>query len=61
MEIERVGWFPQRAARGYVFTTVGRTAYVEVSIPQAYQPPAEPLVDLADAIRRHVPERQPCQ
>jgi hypothetical protein len=61
VEIDGVGWFPQRAARGYVFTTVGRTANVEVLVPEAYQPAAEPLVDLADAIRRHIPERQPCR
>jgi hypothetical protein len=61
LEVDGVGWFPQQAARGHLFTTVGRSAYVEVAVPEAYQPAAEPLVDLADAIRRHIPERRPCQ
>jgi Protein of unknown function (DUF3515) len=60
LEVERIGWFAEKAARGYVFTTVGRSAYVEMSVPAAYQPPANALVDVADAIRRTVPVRTAC-
>ncbi len=60
-EVNGVGWFAERARRGYIFTTVGRATYVEVSVPAEYEPPGSVLVDLAAAVRKHVPERQPCQ
>ncbi|GAA2760434.1 DUF3515 domain-containing protein [Actinopolymorpha rutila] len=58
--IDGVGWFSERATRGYIFTTVGRDAYVEVSVPSAYQPPSNALVDVAAAVRKAVPVRTPC-
>lgn len=60
LEVERVGWFAEKATRGYIFTTVGRSAYVEVSVPSAYQPPANALVDVGEAIRRTLPVRTAC-
>jgi hypothetical protein len=60
-EINGVGWFAEEATRGTIFTTVGRTTYVEVTVPQAYDPPADPLVDLAASVRDHVRAEQPCQ
>jgi len=61
IEINGVGWFAEKASRGYVFTTVGRAAYAEVSVPSEYAPPSNALVDLAAAVRRSVPQRVPCQ
>ncbi|MET9021159.1 DUF3515 domain-containing protein [Actinopolymorpha sp. NPDC004070] len=58
--IDGVGWFSERATRGYIFTTVGRDAYVEVSVPTAYQPPSNALVDVAEAVRKAVPARKSC-
>ncbi|MGW0227528.1 DUF3515 domain-containing protein [Actinopolymorpha singaporensis] len=58
--IDGVGWFSERATRGYIFTTVGRDAYVEMSVPSAYQPPSSALVDVAAAVRKAVPARTPC-
>jgi Protein of unknown function (DUF3515) len=60
-EINGVGWFAERATRGYIFTTIGRAAFVEVSVPSAYDPPAAPLIDLAGAVKKAIPERAPCQ
>ncbi len=42
------------------FTTIGRSAYVDVVVPSDYQPQADPLVDLADAISAATRELHPC-
>lgn len=59
--VNGVGWYAERAERGYVFTTIGRAAFVEVSVPSSYTPPATALVDLAATVKKHVPESAPCQ
>jgi hypothetical protein len=59
-EVNSVGWFAEQAKGGYLFTTIGRAAYVEVGVPDAYSPEANALVDLADAIKASVPVRTPC-
>ena len=38
---------PSRRQRRHLFTTIGRTAYVEVGVPTHYTPEANALVDLA--------------
>jgi hypothetical protein len=43
-----------------VFTTIGRSAYVEVTVPPAYQPPADALVDLSSAISAATDDIRPC-
>lgn len=58
--IEGVDWFAEEAERGYVFTTVGRQAHVEVSIPDDYRPESDLLVDLAPAIDESDPVLSPC-
>jgi Protein of unknown function (DUF3515) len=64
-----VGWFipaeQQTGARqgrpsDITMTTVGRTAYVEVRLPEDYWPPAAAMVDLAPALKRTVPQVRPC-
>ena len=59
-EVNGVGWFAEQRDDGYRFTTIGRSAFVEVRVPYDYEPAADTLVDLASAVRRTVPERQPC-
>ncbi|MDQ4007630.1 MAG: DUF3515 domain-containing protein [Actinomycetota bacterium] len=59
-EVEGVGWFAEQRHDGFRFTTIGRSTNVQVYVPYAYEPAADPLVDLADAIKAHVPERDPC-
>lgn len=59
-EVSGVGWLDETTSDGFLFTTIGRAAYVSVEVPEEVQPPADVLVDLAAAVQRHVPEEQPC-
>ncbi|MDX6297184.1 MAG: hypothetical protein QOI51_1041 [Nocardioidaceae bacterium] len=69
--VDRVGWLvtqrgkpvdPTRPLSGEIdFTTIGRSAYVEVRVPGPYQPAADILVDLAGPIRRHTTQPHPCR
>ncbi|WP_433497654.1 DUF3515 domain-containing protein [Sphaerimonospora sp. CA-214678] len=54
LDVNGVGWFrdPQRPA---LFTAVNRVAYVEVTISSKHAP-GEILVDLADPIKKTIPE-----
>jgi hypothetical protein len=42
------------------FTTVGRSTYVEMVVPDAYQPAADVLVDVAGAIKSATTVTKPC-
>ncbi|MDQ3096511.1 MAG: DUF3515 domain-containing protein [Actinomycetota bacterium] len=45
-----------------VFTTIGRSPYVEITVPpEDSRPAVDPLTDVAAAIRKHTREEQPCQ
>ncbi len=57
LEVEDVAWFLTERPRAYVFTTVGRTAYVELRVPRSTprDRATAPLVDLAPAIRATLP------
>ena len=65
-----VGWFAELDGRpvtglqpvdeDVVFTTVGRSAYVEVTVPPAYEPAADALVDLSGAISAATQDLRPC-
>lgn len=60
-----VAWFiPEEQITGspleIVMTTVGRSVDVEVRLPAEYWPPADAMVDLADAITRTTTETEPC-
>ena len=55
VEVNGVEWFPEELERGYRFTTFGRAAFVEVTVPQDYRPEVNALVDLADAVEDAVP------
>jgi Protein of unknown function (DUF3515) len=59
-EVNGVGWFTEREADAFRFTSIGRTTAVEVEVPYDYEPAADALVDVAAAVRRSVPEIQPC-
>jgi hypothetical protein len=58
--VNDVGWFSRRRSDGYVFTTIGRAAYVELSVPAQYEPAGDALVDVAEAVFVAVPEVKPC-
>ncbi|MDT0547311.1 MULTISPECIES: DUF3515 domain-containing protein [unclassified Streptomyces] len=55
-EVNGVKWLPEQLDDGYRFTTVLRRAYVEVTVPGKYAPEVNPLVDLASAVEKSVPE-----
>ncbi len=59
-EVNGVGWFAEEASGGYLFTTIGRTSYVEVGVPSEYAPEANALVDLAATVSSHDPLLKPC-
>lgn len=59
-EVDGVGWFAEQVPGGYRFTTIGRSVYVEVSVPSDYAPEANALVDLAPAVSR-TPVLTPCR
>ena len=43
-----------------VMTTIGRSVDVEVRLPAEYFPPANAMVDLADAVTESTTETEPC-
>jgi hypothetical protein len=53
--VNGVDWLPEQTGDGYRFTTVGRVANVEVTVPDHYAPEATALVDLAAAIKQTNP------
>ena len=50
VDVNNVRWLPEQLTGGYLFTTVGRTAFVEVAVPAAYAPEASVLTELAAPI-----------
>jgi len=53
---------PTAPLRGSLrFTTVGRSPYVDVVVPDAYQPAADALIDLTPAIRSSTTVTSPCR
>ena len=61
LEVNGVGWFGEEATGGMIFTTIGRAAFVEVSVPTAYQLGSGALVDVGGAVAAHDPVLSPCQ
>jgi len=57
VEVEGVDWFLVESAARYTFTTVGRAAFVELSVPTEVErsEATAPLVDLAAVIEEHDP------
>jgi Protein of unknown function (DUF3515) len=59
IEVDGVEWFLDESDAGYTFTTVGRRAYVALTVPPSVDRSAAtaPLVDLAPVVSRHDPLR----
>lgn len=55
LDVAGVSWFAEPLSAGVRFTTIGRVANVEFTVPDAYSPEAYPLIDLAGAITDTVP------
>lgn len=61
LEVDGVGWFGEEATGGMIFTTIGRAAFVEVSVPSEYPLGSGALVDLGAAVAAHDPSVTPCR
>ena len=69
-EIDHVGWLATQHGKAVSvtspvqgtldFTTIGRSVYVEVSVPDAYAPQADALADVAGAVARTTRLLKPC-
>jgi hypothetical protein len=60
-EVNGVGWYVENRSDTYRFTTIGRRAFVQVTVPRHYGPqPANALIDLAEPISDHIPVVTPC-
>jgi hypothetical protein len=53
--INGVNWLAVPPDRPVTFTAVGRRAYIEVTVPGAYEPPGDVLIELAGPIKAAVP------
>lgn len=57
VNVDGVDWFAEELTGGYLFTTYGRQAFVEVSVPADYAPEVGPITELSAAVTETVPER----
>lgn len=57
--VNEVDWFLVERPGARVFTTVGRVANVEMTIPLEHEPAVGPLVDVAEAMVAHNPTTEP--
>jgi Protein of unknown function (DUF3515) len=55
VEVNGVLWLPEKQDDGYRFTTSGRKAFIELTVPGEYAPEVNALTDLADAVKKTVP------
>jgi hypothetical protein len=56
--VNGVDWFAEELTGGYLFTTYGRQAYVEVTVPDDYAPEIGPVTELSAAVSDSVPKNQ---
>jgi hypothetical protein len=58
--VNDVDWYADKRRDRYVFTTVGRTVAVELTVPHDYRPEVNALVDVAQAIKANTRAITPC-
>ena len=58
--VNGVGWYSESITDGYRFTTIGRATPVELTVPDAYAPESDAMVDVAKAIKQAIPLHHPC-
>jgi hypothetical protein len=58
--VDDVGWFAEEQQDGVVFTTIGRSTNVEVTVPDDYAPEGDALPDMADPLQAATRELKPC-
>lgn len=57
VSVNGVDWFAEELTGGYLFTTYGRQAFVEVSVPAEYAPEVGPITEVGAAVTETVPAR----
>ncbi|MGP3926204.1 DUF3515 domain-containing protein [Streptomyces sp. 8N616] len=55
VEVNGVLWLLEKQEDGFRFTTTGRKAFVEVTVPGKYAPETGALTEFADAVKKTVP------
>lgn len=55
ISVNDVDWFPEELTEGYAFTTYGREAFVEVTVPDDYAPEVGPVTELSGVVADSVP------
>lgn len=55
VEVNGVTWLGVPVNRPVTFTAVGRLAYVEATVPHAYEPAGDVLIELAGPIKAAIP------
>ncbi len=50
-----VDWLPETLTNGTMFTTIGRTANVEVVVPKEYAPEANAIVEVSQTVNAELP------
>ena len=58
VSVNGVDWFAEELTAGYVFTTVGRSPYVEVTVPDDYAPEIAPVTELSAAVAAATAEQE---
>ncbi|MEO8106444.1 MAG: DUF3515 domain-containing protein [Actinomycetes bacterium] len=56
--VDGVDWFAEELTAGYLFTATGRTAYVEVTVPDKYAPEIGPVTELSPLVANAVPQQE---
>lgn len=56
-EVNKISWLPEPEQHPTRFTALGRTVYVEVTVPRSISMPAEVLSELTSAIKAAVPAK----
>jgi hypothetical protein len=58
--VNDVGWLADEQSGQVVFTTIGRSTYVEVAVPDDYAPEGGILPPIADSVAAATRELAPC-
>jgi hypothetical protein len=58
--VNDVGWLAEEQPDAIVFTTIGQSTYVEVTVPTDYAPEGALLPPISDAVRASTSQPHPC-
>lgn len=58
--VGEIGWFSEESSGETSFTTIGRDININVTVPDAYAPAADVLIDVEPLIAEYSTEIRPC-